>query len=52
MSFDPLPSLPMNPLVEVMPREFPWMLSEWCSASIVCDQHSVFHTAPPFESFI
>ena len=46
MSFDPLPSLPMNPLVEVTSREFPWMLSEWCSASIVCNQHSVFHTAP------
>ena len=46
MSFDPLPSLPMNPLVGVTLREFPWMLSEWCSASIVCDQHSVFHTAP------
>ena len=46
MSFDPLPSLPMNPLVGVTLREFPWMLSEWCSASMVCDQHSVFHTAP------
>ena len=46
MSFDPLPSLPMNPLVEVTSREFPWMLSEWCSASMVCNQHSVFHTAP------
>ena len=45
-SFDPLPSLPRHPLVEVMSREFPWMLSEWCSASIFCDQHSVFHTAP------
>ena len=46
MSFNPLPSLPMNPLVEVTLREFPWTLSEWCSASMVCDQHSVFHTAP------
>ena len=46
MSFDPLPSLPMNPLVEVMLREFPWTLSEWHSASMICDQHSVFHTAP------
>ena len=46
MSFDPLPSLSMNPLVGVMLREFPWTLSEWCSASIVCNQHSVFHTAP------
>ena len=46
MSFDPLPSLPMNPLVGVTLREFPWTLSEWCSASMVCDQHSVFHTAP------
>ena len=34
MSFDPLPSLPMNPLVEVTSREFPWTLSEWCSASM------------------
>ena len=46
MSFDPLPSLPMNPLVGVTSREFPWMLSEWCSASMVHNQHSVFHTAP------
>ena len=46
MSFDPLPSLPMSPLLGVTSREFPWMLSEWCSASMVCDQHSVFHTAP------
>ena len=46
MSFNPLPFLPMNPLVGVMVREFPWMLSEWCSASMVHDQHSVFHTAP------
>ena len=46
MSFDPLPSLPRNPLVVVMLREFPWMLSEWCSASMVCNEHSVFHTAP------
>ena len=46
MSFNPLHFLPRNPLVEVMSREFPWMLSEWCSASIFCNQHSVFHTAP------
>ena len=46
MSFDPLPFLPRNPLVEVTLREFPWTLSEWCSASIFHDQHSVFHTAP------
>ena len=46
ISFDPLPFLPRNPLVEVMSREFLWMLSEWCSASIFCNQHSVFHTAP------
>ena len=45
MSFDPLPSLPMNPLVGVMSREFPWTLSEWCSASMIRDQRSVFHTA-------
>ena len=46
MSFNPLPSLPMNPLVEVTSREFPGTLSEWCSASMVHNQHSVFHTAP------
>ena len=46
MSFNPLPFPPRNPLVEVMLREFPWMLSEWCSVSIFCNQHSVFHTAP------
>ena len=46
MSFNPLPSLPMNPLVEVTSREFPWTLSEWCIASMFCNQHSVFHTAP------
>ena len=46
ISFDPLPSLPRNPLVEVTSREFPWMLNEQCSASIVHDLHSVFHTAP------
>ena len=38
--------LPMNPLVEVTLREFPWTLSEWCSASMVHNQHSVFHSAP------
>ena len=41
--FDPLPSLPMNPLVGVISREFPWTLSEWCSASMVCNKGSVFH---------
>ena len=46
MSFNPLPSLPLNPLVGVMSREFLWMLSEWYSASMVCNQHSVFHIAP------
>ena len=46
ISFNPLPSLPMNPLVGVMLREFPWMLSDWCSASMFHDQCSVFHTAP------
>ena len=46
MSFDPLPSLSRNPPVGVTLREFPWMLSEWCSASMVCNQHSAFHTAP------
>ena len=45
MSFDSLPSLPTNPLVEVTLREFPWTLSEWCSAGHVPYQHSVFHTA-------
>ena len=46
ISFDPLPFLPRNPLVEVTLREFPWMLSEWCLASIVHNQCSVSHTAP------
>ena len=46
ISFNPLPSLPRNPLVGVMSREFPWMLSEWCSASMFHNQHSVFHTEP------
>ena len=51
MSFNPLPSLPMNPLVGVTSREFPWMLKEWCSASMFHDQHSVFHTAPHLKVF-
>ena len=46
ISFDPLPSLPMNPLVGVTLREFPWTLSEWYSASMVYNQHSVSHTVP------
>ena len=46
MSFNPLPFLPRNQHMEVASREFPWTLSEWCSASIFCNQHSVFHTAP------
>ena len=46
MSFDPLPSLPRNPHMEVTSREFPWTFSEWCSVSIFHDQCSVFHTAP------
>ena len=45
MSFDPLPSLPMNPLGGLH-GEFPWTLREWCSASMFHDQHSAFHTAP------
>ena len=49
ISSDPLPSLPRNPLVEVMLREFPWMLNEQCSASIFHNQHSVFHTAPKLK---
>ena len=46
MSFNPLPSLPRNPLVGVMSREFPWILSKWCSASMLHNQCSVFHTTP------
>ena len=46
MSFDPLPSLPRNPLVELCRESSPGCLSEWCSASIFCNQLSVFHTAP------
>ena len=46
ISFDPLPSLPRNPLVEVRSREFPWTLNEQSSVSIVCNLHSVIHTAP------
>ena len=43
ISFDPLPSLPRNPLVEVTLREFPWMLKERCSVSIDHNLHSVFN---------
>ena len=46
MSFDPLPSLPRNPLVELCQESSPGCSSEWCSASIFHDQLSVFHTAP------
>ena len=46
MSFNPLSFLPRNPHMKVTSRVSPGMLSEWCSACIVCDQHSVFHTAP------
>ena len=46
MSFNPLPFLPRNPHMEVTLRVSPWMLSKWCSACIICNQHSVVHTAP------
>ena len=46
MSFDPLLSLPRNPLVELCRESSPGCLSEWCSASIFCNQLSVFHTPP------
>ena len=46
MSFNPLPFLPRNPRMKVTLRVSPWMLSERCSACIVCNQHSVVHTAP------
>ena len=46
MSFDPLPSLPRNPLVELCQESSLGHLSEWCSASIFHNQLSVFHTAP------
>ena len=48
MSFNPLPFLPRNLHMKGTPRVSPWiwMLSEWCSACIVHNQHSVFHTAP------
>ena len=45
MSFDPLPSLPTNPLVELCWESSPGCLSEWYSASIFHIQLSVFHTA-------
>ena len=45
MSFDLLPSLPMNPLVKLCRESSPGCLNEWCSASIFCNQLSVFHTA-------
>ena len=45
MSFDPLPSLPRNPLMELHWESSPGHSSEWCSASIFRDQLSVFHTA-------
>ena len=46
MSFYPLPSLPRNPLVKLWQESSPGCSSEWCSASIFCDQLSVSHTAP------
>ena len=46
MSFKPLPFLPRNPHMKVTLRVSPWTLSEWCSVCIICDQHSVVHTAP------
>ena len=46
MSFNPLPFLPRNPHMKVTLRVSPWTLSEWCSACIICNQHSVVHTAP------
>ena len=46
MSFNPLPFLPRNPHMKVTSRVSPWMLSERCSACIICNQHSVVHTAP------
>ena len=35
-----------EPMHEGYVKSVPWMLSEQCSACIVCDQHSVVHTAP------
>ena len=49
MSFNPLPSLSRNPQVEVTSRVSPWMLSEWCSASIVHNQHSVLSHCTPLK---
>ena len=46
MSFDPLPSLPRNPLVKLCRESSPGRSSEWCSANIFHNQLSVFHTAP------
>ena len=46
MSFDPLPSLPRNLLLELHQDSSPGHYSKWCSASIFCDQQSVFYTAP------
>ena len=46
MSFDPLPSLPRNPLVKLCQERSPGHLNEWCSASIFCNQLSVFYTSP------
>ena len=46
MFFSPLPFLPRNPHMKVTLRVSPWTLSEWCSACIVHNQCSVFHTAP------
>ena len=46
MSFDPLPSLPRNPLVKLCQESSPGCSNEWFSASIFHDQLSVFHTAP------
>ena len=46
MSFDQLPSLPRNPLLELCQESSPGCQSELCSASIFGNQQGVFYTAP------
>ena len=46
MSFDPLPSLPRIPLLELCWESSPGCLSESCSVSIFCYHQSVFYKAP------
>ena len=46
MSFDPLPSLLRNPLLELCRESSPGCQSELCTASILCNLQSVFYTAP------